>query len=68
MHLLHAFTTEEIIKTPISHTGVAAASSAASIRPQLVQTSRQRVPTEKMRNLGIETIPDVLESRQGEEE
>jgi len=68
MHLLHAFTTEEIIKTPISHTGVAAASSASSIRPQLVQIPRQRVPTEKMESLGIETIPDVLESRQGEEE
>ena len=63
--LLHAFIPEETIKTPISHTGVAAASSASSIRPQLVQTPRQRVPTEKMERLGIETISDVLESRHG---
>ena len=66
--LLHAFIPEETIKTPISHTGVAAASSASSIRPQLVQTPRQRVPTEKMERLGIETSSDVLESRQGEED
>ena len=66
--LLHAFIPEETIKTPISHTGVAAASSASSTRPQLVQTPRQRVPTEKMERLGIETSPDVLESRQGEED
>ena len=66
--LLHAFTTEETIKTPISHTGAAAASSASSTRPQLVQTPRQQAPTEKMARLGIETSPDVLERRQGEAE
>ena len=66
--LLHAFTTEETIKTPISHTGAAAASSASSTRPQLVQTPRQQAPTEKMERLGIETSPDVLERRQGEAE
>ena len=64
--LLHPFLTEETIKTPIAHTGVAAASSASSTRPQLVETPRQRVPTEKMERLKIETSPDVLESRQGE--
>jgi len=64
--LLHHFIPEETIKTPISHTGVAVASSASSTRPQLVQTPRQRVPTEKMERLGIETSPDELESRQGE--
>ena len=66
--LLHAFTTEETIKTPISHTGAAVASSASSTRPQLVQTPRQQAPTEKMERLGIETSPDVLERRQGEAE
>ena len=59
--------TEETIKTAISYTGVAAAtaSSASSTRPQ---TPRQRVPTEKMERLGIEASPDVLKSRQGEED
>ena len=66
--LLHAFTTEETIKTPISHKGAASASSASSTRPQLVQTPRQQAPTEKMERLGIETSPDVLERRQGEAE
>ena len=63
--LLHPFVaTEGTIKTPVSHTGVAvaAASSAFSTRPQLVQTPRQRVPTKKMERLGIETSPGVLES------
>ena len=66
--LLHAFTTEETIKTPISHKGAAAASSDSYTRPQLVQTPRQQAPTEKMERLGIETSPDVLERRQGEAE
>ena len=66
--LLHAFTTEETIKTPISHKGAAAASSASSTWPKFVQTPRQQAPTEKMERLGIETSPDVLERRQGEAE
>jgi len=66
--LLHSFLTEETIKTPFSDTGVAAASSASSTRPQRVQTPRQRVPTEKMERLGIEMSPDGLESQQGDED
>jgi len=64
--LLHPFLTEETITTP-SHTGVAAESSDTWTRPQLVQTTRQRVSTEKMERFGIETSPDLLESRQGAE-
>jgi len=57
--LVHPFIPEETIKTPISHTGVAAASSASSTRPQLV---------EKRQRFGIETSVNVLESRQAEED